>query len=371
MKLLISGYYGFGNLGDEAILTALIGALRERFAQAEIVVLSATPSETARRYGVRAIDRWNPFNIQRELQDATAFLSGGGGLIQDQTSRRSACYYLALMAMARRRCPVLVVGQGIGPLRSYLLRSWARRLLQGVEFALVRDELSLRLLRAWGVPEERLLLGGDLALLLWPQGKTLREAPPVARPSVAVCLKGGVSDGIKESIVRQLDGLSEKKSVKIVFMALHPSEDLRDIEEIAARLRRPALVLNPTGATMPAAIECFSQTQAVIGMRLHALIFALLAARPFLALGNGPKIEGFLKQIEGVCQLKIPCLTPAQLETQDMVLTEAIMKLNGAYETIRARLLAAGEALHLKTRGALNAVWERLAHRIEAKDKTP
>ena len=80
-RITISGYYGYGNLGDEAILESLIGSLHKRFGSAlEIVVLSNDPERTEREHGVNAVSRWNPIKILLTLYNSEVLISGGGGL---------------------------------------------------------------------------------------------------------------------------------------------------------------------------------------------------------------------------------------------------------------------------------------------------
>jgi polysaccharide pyruvyl transferase CsaB len=365
MKFMLSGYYGFGNTGDEAILCALVKELRERFRQAELVVLSQSPEETARQHGVRAVNRWNLWRIERELQTATAWLSGGGGLIQDRTSRRSAFYYLGLMARAQRRCPVFVVGQGIGPIRSHLVRWASRRLFRRVEFAMARDERSREVLHDWGLREDRLMLGGDLTLLQWPQWQQEREAPILREDEelhVAVCLKGGLSKDLKTRLVQQLDRFSEAQGTALTFLALYPREDLSVAEEIAARLRRPARVLHAAAVGTGGLVESMRTANAVLSMRLHGLIFSLLAARPFIALGEDPKLDAFIGQVRWASGLDLPLWTPTQLARQNVDAVEALVSLCRDYEAKRSRLIHAGEALYQQTRRAIDALWQHLSH---------
>lgn len=363
MKVIISGYYGFGNAGDEAILAVLVEELRGRFPQAELVVLSAAPEETARRHKVRAIDRWDLRSVRRELRGAAAFISGGGGLIQDRTSRRSALYYLTLIALARRHCPVWVIGQGIGPLRNPLIYRWAGRLMRRVEGAMVRDEPSMKLLRHWGVPKGRALLGGDLVLLTWPQWEALRRLSPErgSRSYWVVSLKGRPSEGFIASMARQLDLLSEEQGAKIVFLALYPQQDLAAMEEIAGRMSRSALVLEAWGVDLKTLGECIARARGLVGMRLHALIFALLSGRPFLALSEDPKIENFLRRVEATGGPNMPCWNPAQLETHRVELAEAAAQLAACAPRWHEQLLQAGQALYDQTRRAMEALWQRFS----------
>ena len=88
MRILISGYYGFNNAGDEAILKSIIIALRDVNPTIDIVVLSNDVEHTKKTYNVDAINRWNIFKIYSELRKSDGLISGGGSLLQDVTSSR-------------------------------------------------------------------------------------------------------------------------------------------------------------------------------------------------------------------------------------------------------------------------------------------
>ena len=51
--MLLSGYYGFGNLGDEALLEVIVDRMRRRFPSAQLEVLSATPASNRRELSGR------------------------------------------------------------------------------------------------------------------------------------------------------------------------------------------------------------------------------------------------------------------------------------------------------------------------------
>ena len=169
-RVVVSGYYGFDNVGDEAVLAGTIEALRCFRPGIEIAVLSANPEATARAHDVRAIPRGRPRDLLQALRRCDLCLSGGGSLFQDVTSWRSPWYYLGVLALAQRLGrPTAVYAQGMGPLRGRIVRQAAARLLDAVEIITLRDQASLAVLDRWGVRRPPVVLAADPALLLRPE----------------------------------------------------------------------------------------------------------------------------------------------------------------------------------------------------------
>ena len=97
-RIVISGYYGFANAGDEAMLAAIVKALRSTEKSVRLTVISGNPQFTAAKYSVASIHRFNPLEIFSSLRGCDLLLSGGGSLLQDVTSKRSLLYYLSILA---------------------------------------------------------------------------------------------------------------------------------------------------------------------------------------------------------------------------------------------------------------------------------
>src|SRR5690625_4995271 len=162
MRVLISGYYGYGNFGDEALLAGLLSLIREL--GAEPLVLSGQPDRTRAEHGVEAVHRYR--GLPAALRRADALISGGGGLLQDRTSARSLSYYLGVLRLARLAgLRTMVYGQSIGPL-SGAGRRRLKRVLSRIPVA-VRDTLSIELLGELGISAQ---LVADPALLLKKAG---------------------------------------------------------------------------------------------------------------------------------------------------------------------------------------------------------
>ena len=82
-NILISGYYGFDNIGDESILRTLVSSLREHIPDCSLTVLSHNPTSTREKYGVEAVDRMSPVAILHAVKKCDMLISGGGSLFRD------------------------------------------------------------------------------------------------------------------------------------------------------------------------------------------------------------------------------------------------------------------------------------------------
>ena len=109
-QVVMSGYYGFGNAGDDAILDSIQQAIRAASDDVSVTVLSNDPELTRRQYGLDAIPRFRMLRVLHALRRGDVLLSGGGSLLQDTTSTRSLLYYLSVIRaaewMGKPVCPV-------------------------------------------------------------------------------------------------------------------------------------------------------------------------------------------------------------------------------------------------------------------------
>ncbi len=279
MVVGVAGYYGFKNAGDEAILEAIVRELKARGHKP--LALSGKPALTAREHGIPAFHRLNPLALLR----AELWLLGGGGLLQDFTSRLSLTYYLGILRLARllgRR--VVVFNQSLGPLSPWGERA-VRRALRGVPL-IVRDQASLAYAEALGLPAH---LGADPALLLSP--------PPVAREEglVLVIPRGGRAyrQGVW-TLSRAAERLVHEGR-QVLVLLLQPGRDEEVLE--AFRGQRVERTSDPRRVLYLAA-----QAGYVLSMRLHGLILAAAAGTPFAGLAYDPKVRAFMEEVGGYSQ---------------------------------------------------------------------
>ncbi|MDI6828545.1 MAG: polysaccharide pyruvyl transferase CsaB [Armatimonadota bacterium] len=293
-RITISGYYGFSNAGDEAVLSAIIASMRkDSKAEIEITVISGNPEETKQQHNVRALSRRSISEIITTIRESDLVISGGGSLIQDATSFRSLFYYLWVIMLAQRfRRKVMVLGQGIGPLRRRTSRQLVRRVLNRVNLITVRDPDSADLLRNIGVDRPPIYVTADPAFLLSAENEKLQNGDVIT----FAIREWRETPWVEQCIIESLKQLSKELPAKFFLMAMHPPADL----EIASRIGKEigdSVIIQKKVLRPEQILGIVGTSKMVVAMRLHALIFAAASGVPMLGITYDPKVESFLKLV--------------------------------------------------------------------------
>ncbi len=305
--IMISGYYGFKNSGDDAILMAIINNLRSHKEKVKILVLSKNPEETKKIYNVDSINRFNFYKIIKAMKKTRLFINGGGSLIQDITSTRSLYYYLSLIKLAQiMNVKVMVYANGIGPINKKNNRKTCKKVLNKVELITLREESSLIELKKLAITNPKIKITADPAITL----------EPVCEQTVNKMLKNeGITNitnlvafSIREwkghekyidTIANLADYMVEKYKITPVFIPMHHPKDLRIAKEIIKKMKHKAKVIEAR-YDVNAKIGLMTKMDLLIGMRLHALIFAASVGVPIIGLAYEPKVEGFLESVNQI-----------------------------------------------------------------------
>lgn len=300
MRLLLSGYYGFGNLGDEALLEVIVAQLKSRYPYAEIDVLSAKPEITAHELRVDATPRWDSKAVRGAIERADVVLSGGGGLLQNATSLRSLIYYTGIIrAAVHAKRTTMIFAQSIGPL-DFWGKTVVRETCKGVAGATVRDDRSKELLSSLLPPGTRIERTADPAFLYEapeePVDLSAEGLGPQSDPLAIVSVRkaGAMKDRI-DLAARAVDRLSDRHGMRVALLPLGGAPDAEISTTIIRKCRTPAVLLPE--ATLARAANIIRRAQVVIGMRLHALILAARQGVPFLAIPYDPKVTSFCSDL--------------------------------------------------------------------------
>lgn len=299
MRVLLSGYYGFGNLGDEALLEVIAGRVRARFPGTILEVLSASPALSARRYGVEAAARWDWRQVRAAIGRADVVLSGGGGLLQNATSLRSLLYYAGIVREAIRiKRKTMIFAQSVGPL-DLLGRFVVRRFCRGIARATVRDERSRALLSSL-VPKVDVERTADPVFLYDPPDEPLdlsaQGLGPESGPYAVVSVrKVPALRDVAPVVGRCVDRLSAEHGIRVAFLPLGGAGDAEASTEIIRACASTPVLLPECSLAKAAGI--LRGARVVVGMRLHALVLAARVAVPFLALAYDPKVSALCSDL--------------------------------------------------------------------------
>lgn len=292
-RIVVSGYYGFQNAGDEAILEVITREIPKRLPGAETTAVSP---------------RDKLFLVFRTIRNCELFISGGGGLLQDATGPLSIPYYLGLITLARTlRKKVVVLGQGIGPIKSFWNRFLTGWVLNRVDLITVRDNASKVLLEELGVNRAPIFVFPDLTFLLpeanKERGGEILRAVGVKREEALLWAGISVREPTQKStayfkaVAQAADHLIERYRAQIVFVPYHYPVDVETAYQAAALMKNRPIIISRQFSPREL-LDILPQFNLFLGMRLHSLIFAALAAVPVVGITYDPKVQEFLKTID-------------------------------------------------------------------------
>lgn len=300
MRVLVAGWIGSTNLGDELVFSGLRRLLASHGTR--VAAISIDPAATRSAHGVGAVGHLDVPALLRATDEADAVVFGGGGLVQDDSSALNLPYHLARVVLARaRRRPYAGVGLGVGGLSTRAGRGLVHAVLQQAVGIAVRDRASAELLEAVGVPGA--LVSADLAFAVAP------PAVPEQEDRLVVMLRPWSSERSRlpaaaqadrtpevhlDALARALDAAATRTGLQIEFVALQRDRDDAVHAEVAARMSTPTTRTVPTLAEL---LPTVARARAVVAMRYHGGIAATLAGIPSVLIGYAPKVEALAGEL--------------------------------------------------------------------------
>lgn len=290
-RFVLSGYFGFKNFGDEAILSVIVQKLKQY--NHRITVISSDPKYTMSKFKhIRSVYTFNIGDIIGAISKSDCLISGGGSLLQDATSFKSLIYYLGIIfAGLMLRKKVIIFAQGIGPINNPLGKFLTKNILRHCAYVSVRDTKSYELLKSWGI---------DTDLLCDPIFSS--EIPDIEKEDIlAVQLRN--CKYMNEDFI---DRLAQKVSKEFSNMKVEIYSFQNEIDiEVCKKFEKSLNMLNDkiktsvySNLTDEEIISGLTKAKYLIAMRFHAIIVALLSATRTLAIDYDIKIEKIAAEFE-------------------------------------------------------------------------
>ncbi len=334
-NIVIDGYYGAGNMGDESILSSILQSIKETYSSSTTIVFSKNPAETIYLHEVDSIFRscFNKYflgtkflNIWKSIRNANLVLIGGGGLLQDVHNNLTIPCFLhtALLAKIMNK-PLIFHSIGVGPLNKDISKYIVRSVCNISDLITVRDQYSLKLLESIGVENVPITVVCDPVFGLKPVNKEvskkilLEEGVPFNKPLVGISLRhiNWFKIGDNE-ILQFLNYLIDIYNVNILFIPFGSEGSPTDMEvsmRIANNMKKNTFILTKK-YTPSEMMGIIGHLDFLVGMRLHSLIMSSVMNVPALGICYLPKVKSVMDQLGYTDEHTIN--TPEQLSFDEL-----------------------------------------------------
>ncbi|MCC7547520.1 MAG: polysaccharide pyruvyl transferase family protein [Burkholderiales bacterium] len=332
--IVISGWYGCGNVGDDALLDAIVAGFRERLGPDTVFrVLTEAPRATAalyaddprilpfphhsftRRTGLaQLLLRGKISPHLKTLRASDLFVLGGGGLIQDANGVGNLFRYLDDCLIAEwLGTPSMAFGIGVSPLVSMRGRWLTRIIGNRISAITTRDEDGAQVLVNAGIDAGRIEATADPALLLEPAVTSAPEVEAMMRRManqshpLVVCPRprttwSQIDDNSWSRLLNELagfcDAMRERFGTRVLFVPFM-QDDCEVIGQIKRRMTTAGEAWALDRPPRPRdALRLIAHARYVLGMRLHSLIFAASLSIPMISVNYAPKVGSFARGVD-------------------------------------------------------------------------
>lgn len=341
----ITGGWGYGNKGDNAIFEGMRQSFSEAFPSERLIVTSYSRQEMREQHSIDAIEsvhrllgkraplglfRWLGVMIwrmsglkmllvpslkrhQKLMQNASAVVMGGGGYFNDAWPDMLRSRYVEIDLARSVGTPIIIYGQTVGPFSQQTINRSLKRYLGYVQRIAYRDAQSLKVLEAADVPESKRVLSADEANLLSVRPAVVPKSPgkllvgvmaqkfrPHLGPS-GPSAPGSIPDE-ETYIQRVTDGLlllaEARPDVEYVFI---PSTrwDEPVVEDVANRVKsilqdRVTMVSDPDANQF---ISLCQNVDLMISTNMHPVILATTASVPSIAISYHYKLDDYMASV--------------------------------------------------------------------------
>ncbi len=325
--VLICGFYGYSNMGDEAMLAGMIRLLRQHNPALPLTVLTFNPEDTQRRHGIEtvathpprrrleAFKRWlNPLD-QQAIKANSGFVLGGGDLLRDGADREVAGFWLAPLQKALKlKRKTALLGVSVGEIWKPETQQLIPQVLNQVDLIAVRDQRSKDRLQALSVNQPVYVMP-DLALAAVHAFSPAQPKARGDRPQIGISVRWMSNRGqtvnysyedLQREIAAIADYAADRYNAIVHFLPFQAFDNYysNDDDDYIAILeilkysdRSSQFQIHRYLPSLETLMGILQTLDVVIGMRLHSLILAAGLGVPVIAAEYDPKVEGFMTEI--------------------------------------------------------------------------
>lgn len=229
-------------------------------------------------------NRHSPSSIIKSMKKCDIFILGGGTLISESSSKRSAFYYTLMLCLAGiMKKQRVIYSSGIDRISSRLLKRLLKTQLKDVRISL-RDTASLDAL--WDIiPSPEAKIHADAVFL---SASRCRSTNTVTRKHIAVCIKKDSPADLGILI----GDFCQKYSLLPVFVATSPA-DMSECEKQSRLAGGSAILLH----NMEDAKTLFESSLLCLSARYHAILLAACFGCIPISMSGAEKILALMSEM--------------------------------------------------------------------------
>ncbi|NDV20237.1 hypothetical protein GO013_12530 [Pseudodesulfovibrio sp. JC047] len=364
-KILFACASGLPNSGDEALLRAMLMQMNGRAIHP--MALSFDAEFTRRFHGIDAYSLSSHKEIVNAVRKSDMVVLGGGGLIQDETTVYNPYRWLKFLKVATQYSkPCIVYGNSIGPLKYSINKYLAKKYLSRAAHVIVRDNSSYSLLQELGVkvpitsafdpvfsfkrPDEAksdaVMHQYSIApkfifvsLRHWFDTHPLIPVKIATQFNIKSKFQQASYDSFITSMQKCCNELIRRYGSQIVFHAFRAGKDSLVARHVSEGIHGDCRILDDPQMKPEVVMSLMKRARLTVGMRLHSLIYSIVAQTPFVALSYSQKVDGMLAG-GGLESLAVP-VSNVTIEGFSQVLNHIENNLDQVLEKMNAYYMKA------------------------------
>lgn len=279
----------------------------------EVSTLSGSPDESYRIHNIRAVPRRDMRLVKQEIEQHDALVFPGGSIFQDATSFRSVLYYANLVSLAKKaRKRVLLLAQGVGPLKTWLGKRQSAAAYNDADHVTVRDPQSAALLKEIGVTKPVRVTADSAFLMPFPTLLEDTQNFAVGNMRTVAIAPRPVKGIDMESLIGEFCRRLFQSGTMPLLVPMDREEDAPLIQAISNK--QGGKIPDLKRIDSPVDVQRrLARVDSVVAVRLHAGILAASVRVPPLMLSYDPKVTAFARSLDIGGGLPLQGLTPDRL----------------------------------------------------------
>ena len=315
-EIIIKGYYGRGNLGDEMMLDYLASFFLNNYDGYDIHFMNSNPEYLYNKYGIDTPEelttgsRGKSKILKRFIRiiKSDYYIIGGGTILTDKHGKICLIEYLLEFFFRKLSSKKnLIISIGSTEFKSGLGKHLVKRIIAYSTIVMVRDQISYSQLKKLS-KNNKVILTGDLVFLSDVFNRIRPEDYSVLEKKIGICvmpysksLNEDESEDVERAkeIANSIDALIDGGyDVKLIPIQYGDNNTLDyDYSLLVLNLCKQKPQMAKCKTTEEKVLEIAS-VNCIVSMRLHAIVAGIMLNKRVIAINHNPKIEAAMNRFE-------------------------------------------------------------------------